>query len=218
LPGRSNISISEAERIMMHKTALVLGLGAALIVSGCNKSGDGNRAATGQTPAAAKAAGGQTIAAGLPANSQFMAAAKAAGIDKTLAGPGPYTVFVPDDAAFAKLPPGTLGNATDPKQRAAITGMLTYLILPGTVLAADIGKTIDNAKGKATMLTVGGQTFTASKDGGTIVLADSAGHTAHVTNADRQFSNGVVHQIDAVLTPPGPGAQGQSAASGQPAG
>lgn len=196
----------------MTKSALVLGLGAALILSGCGKAGDGNSAtATGQTPAAAKAAGGQTIAAGLPANSQFMAAARSAGLDKTLAGPGPYTVFVPDDAAFAKLPAGTLGNPTDPAQRAKITGMLTYLILPGTVLAADIGKTIDNAKGKATMLTVSGQTFTASRDGNGIVLTDSAGNTAHVTKADQQFSNGVVHQIDAVLTPPQPGAQAQQA-------
>ena len=166
---------------------------------------------TGQTPAASKAAGGQTIAAGLPANSQFMAAARAAGIDRTLAGPGPYTVFVPDDAAFAKLPPGTLGNATDPKQRARTTSVLTYLILPGTVLAADIGKTIDNGKGKALMMTVSGQTFTASRDGGTIVLTDASGNVAHVTKADQQFSNGVVHQIDGVLMPPPPGAQGKPA-------
>ena len=197
----------------MNKSVLMLGLGAALMVSGCSKSGDGNStAATGQTPAASKAAGGQTIAAGIPANSQFMAAARAAGLDKTLAGPGPYTVFVPDDAAFAKLPPGTLGTSADPKQRANIIGILTYLILPGTVLSADIGKTIDNAKGKAVMMTVSGQTFTASRDGNTIVLTDAAGHTAHVTKADQQFSNGVVHQIDGVLTPPAPGAQGTPAA------
>jgi len=196
----------------MKKTALMLGLSAALIVGGCSKGGGGNTASgTGQTPAASKAAGGQTIAAGLPANSQFMAAARAAGIDRTLAGPGPYTVFVPDDAAFAKLPPGTLGNATDPKQRARTTSVLTYLILPGTVLAADIGKTIDNGKGKALMMTVSGQTFTASRDGGTIVLTDASGNVAHVTKADQQFSNGVVHQIDGVLMPPPPGAQGKPA-------
>ena len=190
----------------MNKTALMLGLGAALVLGGCNKNGN-TAGRTGQTPAASKAAGAKTIAAGLPANSQFMVAARAAGIDKTLAGPGPYTVFVPDDAAFAKLPAGTLGNASDPQQRAKITRILTYLILPGTVLAADIGKTIDNAKGKAVMMTVSGQTFTASKDGDLIVLTDSAGDTAHITRADQQYSNGVVHQIDAVLMPPQPGAQ-----------
>jgi len=190
----------------MNKSALMLGLGAALLLAGCGKD-DGNTAAkSGQTPAAAKAAGSQTIAAGLPANSQFMAAARAAGLDKTLAGPGPYTVFVPSDAAFAKLPAGTLGNASDPQQRAKITRILTYLILPGTVLQADIGKTIDNAKGKAVMMTVSGQTITASRDGDLIVLTDGAGNVAHITKPDQQFSNGVVQSIDAVLMPPEPGA------------
>ena len=190
----------------MRKAALSLGLAAVLIsASACTKNDASNQ--SGQTPAATKAAGGKTIAAGLAADGQFMAAAKAAGIDKTLAGPGPYTVFVPDDAAFAKLPAGTLDNTTDPQQRAKITSILTYHILPGTVLAEDIGKSIDNAKGKAMMMTVGGQTFTASKDGGNITLTDSAGNVAHITKADDQYSNGVVHHIDAVMTPPEPKAE-----------
>jgi len=204
----------------MRKPALTLGLAAVLIcASACTKNDASNK--SGQTPAAAKAAGEKTIAAGLPQDSKFMAAAKAAGIDKTLGGPGPYTVFVPDDAAFEKLPAGTLDNSSDPQQRAKITSILTYHILPGTVLAAltyhilpgtvlaaDIGKTIDNAKGKAVMMTVGGQTFTATKDGGNIVLTDSAGNQVHVTKADDQFSNGVVHHIDGVMTPPEPKGEG----------
>ena len=133
--------------------------------------------------------------------------AKAAGIDKTLTGPGPYTVFVPDDAAFGKLPAGTLDNPSNPDQRAKITGILTYHILPGTVLIADIGKTIDNAKGKAVMMTVGGQTFTASREGNDVVLTDSAGNKARVTKGDEQYSNGVVHHIDTVMTPPSAGSK-----------
>ena len=195
----------------MRKTALTLGLSAGLLsISACNKNDATTANKTGQTPAATKAAGSQTIAAGLAADSKFMAAAKSAGLDKTLAGPGPYTVFVPDDAAFAKLPAGTIGNPTDADQRARITSILTYHILPGTVLAADIGKTIDNAKGKPLFMTVGGQTFTATKDGKDIVLIDSAGNKARVTKADEQYSNGVVQHIDAVLTPPGPAAKPQS--------
>jgi uncharacterized surface protein with fasciclin (FAS1) repeats len=188
----------------MRKAALSLCLAAAVIsTSACNKNDASNQ--SGQTPAAAKAAGGKTIAAGLAADSRFMAAAKAAGIDKTLTGPGPYTVFVPDDAAFAKLPAGSLDNTTDPAQRAKATSIVTYHMLSGTVLAADIGKAIDNAKDhKTLMITVGGPTFTASKDGDTIVLTDSADNQAHVTKADDQYSNGVVHHIDAVLTPPEP--------------
>ena len=188
----------------MRKAALSLGLAAVLVsASACTKNDATNQ--SGQTPAATKAAGGKTIAAGLAADSQFMAAAKAAGIDKTLTGPGPYTVFVPDDAAFAKLPAGTLGNTTDPAQRAKATSIVTYHILPGTVLAADIGKAIDNAKDhKALMITVGGPTFTATKEGDAIVLTDSAGNKAKVTKADDQYSNGVVHHIDTVMTPPQP--------------
>jgi uncharacterized surface protein with fasciclin (FAS1) repeats len=192
----------------MRKSALALGLTAALLtISACNKNDGATANKTGQTPAAIKAAGSQTIAAGLAPDSRFMAAAKAAGLDKTLAGPGPYTVLVPDDAAFAKLPAGTLDNTADPQERAKITSILTYHILPGTVLIADIGKTIDNSKGKAVMMTVGGQTFTASREGGDVVLTDSAGNKAHVTKADEQFTNGVVHHIDIVMTPPGPGSK-----------
>jgi len=186
----------------MRNSALTIGLATTMLVlGGCNNTNGGAENKSGQTPAATKAAGTETIAAGLAQDSKFMAAAKAAGLDKTLAGPGPYTVLVPDDAAFAKLPGGGLGNASDPQGRAAITSVLTYHILPGTVLAADIGKTIDNSKGKAVMMTVGGQTFTASKEGGQVVLTDGAGNKAHITKADEQHSNGVVHHIDAVLMP-----------------
>jgi len=192
----------------MRKTALMLGVSAALLsISACNKNDATTTNKTGQTPAAAKAAGSKTIASGIAADSKFLAAAKSAGLDKTLAGPGPYTVFVPDDAAFAKLPAGTIDNPTDADQRARVTSILTYHILPGTVLAADIGKTIDNAKGKAVMMTVGGQTITATKDGNDIVLTDSAGNKARVTKADEQYSNGVVHHIDAVMSPPGSGSK-----------
>jgi len=191
----------------MRKVALALGMTVALIgISACNQDGaTANK--TGQTPAAAKMAGDKTIAAGLAADSKFMAAAKASGIDKTLAGPGPYTVLVPDDGAFAKLPAGTLDNVSDPDQRAKVTSIVTYHILPGTVLAADLGKTIDNSKGKAVIMTVGGATFTATKEGNAIVLTDSAGGKAHITKADEQFSNGVVHHIDTLLTPPSPSTQ-----------
>ena len=128
-----------------------------------------------------------------------MTVAKSAGLDQTLAGPGPYTVLVPDDAAFSSAPAGTFD--TKPENRAQLTGVITNLILPGTVLAEDIGKAIDTGKGKAELATMGGGTLTATKDGDKIVIADAAGHKATVTQADDKFSNGVVHHIDAVLMP-----------------
>jgi uncharacterized surface protein with fasciclin (FAS1) repeats len=129
-----------------------------------------------------------------------MAAAKAAGLDQTLAGPGPYTVFVPDDAAFSKAPAGTMD--TSPGNRGQLTGVITNLILPGTVLVKDIDAAIDKGKGKAALATMGGGTLTATKEGGKTQLADSSGHKATITQGDEQFTNGVVHHVDALLMPP----------------
>ena len=182
----------------MKTNTLALGIAAAamLTIGGCNKDGGQQNA---QTPAAQKVAGDKTIAAGLDANGKFLAAAKAAGLDQTLAGPGPYTVFVPTDAAIDQAADGTF--ATDPKNRAQLTGALTNMILPGTVLVADIGKAIDAGKGKAVLATMGGGTLAAAKDGDKIVLTDASGHKATITQGDDQFSNGVVHHVDAVLMP-----------------
>ena len=183
-----------------HVLALGIATAAILAASACDKkASDNNGVQSAQTPKAQKAAGSKTIAAGLAANGKFMAAAKAAGLDQTLAGPGPYTVFVPDDAAFDSAPAGTFD--TKPENRAQLTGVLTNLILPGTVLVADIDKAIDNGKGKAVLATMGGGTLTATKDGGKTVLTDSAGHKATITGGDEQYSNGVVHHIDALLLP-----------------
>ena len=166
----------------------------------CNKQDtNANGAPKAQTTKAAKAAGTKTIAAGLAANGRFMATAKAAGLDQTLAGPGPYTVFVPDDAAFTGAPAGTFD--VKPENRAQLTGVLTNLILPGTVMVADIDKAIDNGKGKAVLATMGGGTLTATKDGGKTVLTDAAGHKATITQGDEHYTNGVVHHVDAVLMP-----------------
>jgi uncharacterized surface protein with fasciclin (FAS1) repeats len=184
-----------------HALALTAAAAAMISLSACNKNN--NAASNGpenvQTPQAQKAAGDKTIAAGLDQNSKFMAAAKAAGLDQTLAGPGPYTVFVPTDQAIGAAPAGTFD--TSPANRAQLTAMITNMILPGTVLVADIDKVIDANKGKAPLATMGGSTLTATKEGGNTVITDSAGHKATITGGDQKFSNGVVHQVDAVLMP-----------------
>jgi uncharacterized surface protein with fasciclin (FAS1) repeats len=197
LPGRFVATTSK--EVPLIRTALMLGLAAASIaISGC---GDNERAAGNAEAGDAKAAGETTIAAGLDAKSRFFAAAKAAGLDATLGGPGPYTVLVPDDAAFGKLPAGTADNWLKPEARAQLTGVLTNHILPGTVLAGDIAKAIDTGNGKAVLMSVGGGTLTATREGGKIVLTDSAGTKATVTRADQKHSNGVVHHIDTLLVP-----------------
>ena len=185
----------------MTRKLLPLAMMTALVaLSACDNQAKGGSAVS--SDQAVKEANGKTIAAGLDQNSRFLAAAKAAGIDATLAGPGPYTVLVPDDAAFAKLPDGQVDELLKPESRTQLTQLLTYHILPGTVLAADLGKAIDEAKdNKAVLATMGGETLTATKEGDKIVLTDVAGNRATVADTDENRSNGVVHRIDAVLMP-----------------
>ena len=177
--------------------AWMLGCAAALALTACNKADQ----PTATTETAADAAGKDTIASGLGDNAKLAAAATAAGLDATLAGPGPYTVLAPSDAAFDKLPAGALDTLMKPEGRAELTAVLSHHILPGTMLAADIGKAIDAGGGKALIKTMGGGDLTATRDGDKIVLTDAAGTKAVVTAADQKRSNGVVHQIDAVLMP-----------------
>jgi uncharacterized surface protein with fasciclin (FAS1) repeats len=187
----------------MNKRTLSLGLAMGLLaIAGCdNDRSARNATASNDGNDAVKQAGDTTIAKGLDQKGRFFTLAKAAGLDLTLEGPGPYTVFVPSDAAFDKLPAGTGDGWSKPENRATLTRTLTYHILPGTVLAEDIGKAIDNGKGKAQLATVGGTALTATKDGDRIVLTDGAGGKATITRADVTRANGVVHETDAVLMP-----------------
>jgi len=186
----------------MRKSVFPLALAAtALAVTGCNSQNQARKDEASKGSEAVKQAGDKTIAAGLDQNGSFFKAAKAAGLDATLAGPGPYTVIVPDDAAFAKLPQGTLDGWMKPESRAELTRVMTYHILPGTVLAADIGKAIDDGKGKAVLATMGGGTLTATREGDKIVLTDSDGHKATMAKSDETLANGVVHRVDTVLMP-----------------
>ena len=176
-----------------------LGLAAAaLTIAGC---GDSENAGQPAPPSrrSEDAAGGGTIAAGIDSKALFRRR-QGRRLDARL-GAGPYTVLVADDAAFAKLPAGTAENWLKPESRAQLTGVLTHHILPGTILAEDIGKAIDGGKGKAILATMGGGTLTATKEGNNIVLTDAAGTKATVTKADENHSNGVVHHIDTVLVP-----------------
>ena len=185
----------------MNKRMISLGAALGLIaLPACNGEKQQTENAARGTEAV-KEAGNTTIASGLDQKGQFFTLAKAAGLDVTLGGPGPYTVFVPDDGAFGKLPAGTSDSWTKPEGKAELTRTLTYHILPGTVLAEDIGKAIDNGKGKAPLATMGGEVLTATREGDRIVLTDAAGGKASITQADQTRANGVVHVTDAVLMP-----------------
>lgn len=188
----------------MNRTSLALSIALALTASGGCKKSDNADNGVAPTKAAAKAAGDETIAKGLAAastDSKFVSAIKAAGLEPTLAGPGPYTVLVPDDQAFAKLPAGALDALMAPAGKRELIKLLTFHVLPGTMRSADIAKAIDGRNGKALLITMQGGTLTAIKAGGKLVLTDDTGDHAVVTGADDKRSNGIVHHLDTVLMP-----------------
>lgn len=131
----------------------------------------------------------------------LVAAVKAAGLVDTLSGPGPFTVFAPTNAAFAKLPAGTVDTLLQPANKPQLTKVLTYHVLSGTMTAADIATKIKAGGGKASLTTVEGEAITATMAGKTLVLTDAKGGTARVTIPNVMQSNGVIHVIDAVLLP-----------------
>ncbi|MDA7415217.1 fasciclin domain-containing protein [Xenophilus arseniciresistens] len=131
----------------------------------------------------------------------LVAAVKAAGLVETLKGPGPFTVFAPTNDAFAALPAGTVDTLLKPENKASLTGVLTYHVVPGKWDAAAITKMVADGKGQAMIKTVAGGTLKASAQGGKLMLTDEKGGMASVTIADVYQSNGVIHVIDKVLLP-----------------
>jgi uncharacterized surface protein with fasciclin (FAS1) repeats len=184
----------------MRIALTLLAAASTLAVTACGPATD--KVSAPKSEAAREAAGDKTIAGSFGGDdSKFADAAKATGLDATLAGPGPYTVLIPSNAAFDKLPAGKLDMLMKPDSRAKLTKLLTAHILPGEILAADIAKAIDNGKGKARLATFGGGTLTATRDGDHIILTDAAGGKAVITSSDQKMSNGVVHHLDGVLAP-----------------
>ncbi len=188
-------------------TALVLGAGVALVACSGGKGTTIEAGASGAAPAEASAPAGAPAApapAAIPEQTpsgnivqvaqsagQFntlLAAVQAAGLTSTLEGPGPFTVFAPTDAAFAKIPKSTLDSVLADK--ATLTKILTYHVLPGKV-------TSDQITNGQTAQTVEGQSVTFAVNGNSVKVND-----ANVVQADVLASNGVIHAIDTVLMPP----------------
>ncbi|TAD72777.1 MAG: fasciclin domain-containing protein [Sphingomonadales bacterium] len=131
----------------------------------------------------------------------LVAAVKAAGLVDTLSSPGPFTVFAPTDAGFAKLPEGTVATLVKPENKGTLTTILTYHAVAGKVTSGDLVKLINAGGGKASITTVAGATLTARLSGDTIVITDAKGGVTAVTKADVMTSNGVIHVTDGVFLP-----------------
>ncbi len=141
------------------------------------------------------------VAASSSDHTTLVAAVKAAGLVETLKGKGPFTVFAPTNAAFAKLPEGTVEGLLKPENKAKLAGILTYHVVAGKLDAKAVLEAIKKNNGKVELTTVAGAKLTATLENGKVILTDEKGGKATVTATDLKATNGVIHVIDAVLLP-----------------
>ncbi|WP_428376158.1 fasciclin domain-containing protein [Lichenicoccus sp.] len=192
---------------------IVPGVLAAVLLAGCSQTMSQPTAGMqpGMTATADPMVGGAAMypnktivqnAVNSPDHTTLVAAVKAAGLVDTLNGPGPFTVFAPTNEAFALLPDGTVATLLKPENKATLTKVLTYHVVPGTMDSKALMAAIAAGGGKATLTTVAGEPLVAMMGApGTITLTDAKGDVATVTIADVYQSNGVIHVIDHVLLP-----------------
>tara|TARA_R110001632_G_scaffold108472_2_gene218396 strand:- start:579 stop:1139 length:561 start_codon:yes stop_codon:yes gene_type:complete len=141
------------------------------------------------------------VAVGNKDFSTLVAAVKAAGLVEVLSSKGPFTVFAPTNAAFNKLPEGTVGTLVKPENKELLTAILTYHVVAGKFNAKDVVAAIKANKGTFVIKTVQGGNLTASLSKGKVILTDVKGNTSTVVIADVKASNGVIHAIDSVVMP-----------------
>lgn len=195
---------------MISITPLMLSGAAMLAMSGCAMNDEMSSSAMPASAASVPYVGGSPMypsrnivenAVNSADHTTLVAAVKAAGLVDTLAGGGPFTVFAPTNAAFAKLPAGTVDALLQPANKPMLTSVLTYHVVPGRLTAADILAAISAGGGKAELTTVQGGTLTAWMQGDVIVITDAKGGRATVTQANVLQSNGVIHVTDGVSLP-----------------
>jgi uncharacterized surface protein with fasciclin (FAS1) repeats len=131
----------------------------------------------------------------------LVAAVKAAGLVDTLSGPGPFTVFAPTNAAFAKLPRGTVESLLKPENKDKLVAVLTYHVVPGRMSAKELMDAAKKGGGQAKLKTVEGDWLTVEAKGGALMIWDSKGNVSKVTIQNVFQSNGVIQVIDTVLLP-----------------
>ncbi len=141
------------------------------------------------------------VAVGNENFSTLVAAVKAAGLVETLSGKGPFTVFAPTNAAFAKLPEGTIPTLLKVENKKTLTAVLTYHVVAGKFDANAVVRAIKANNGKFTVPTVQGGTLTATLDDGKVILTDAKGNKSTVVITDVPASNGIIHAIDTVVMP-----------------
>lgn len=138
---------------------------------------------------------------GVKSLSTLASALKAAGLTDALTGAGPFTVFAPNNQAFAMLPAGTMDNLLKPENKTALAQMLSYHVIAGKLTSADLAKAVQAGGGTTTLKTIEGDALTISKDAGRLAISDDFGHVAHITQGDLAQSNGFIFVIDQAMQP-----------------
>ncbi len=133
--------------------------------------------------------------------STLVTAVKAADLVDVLQSDGPFTVFAPTNDAFAKLPKETLSSLLKPENKSALQKVLTYHVVKGNLMAADVLKAVKENKGKLSVKTVSGDNFTVTTKDGNVVIVDAKGNTSTIVKTDVKSSNGVIHVLDTVILP-----------------
>ena len=131
----------------------------------------------------------------------LVAAVKAAGLVETLMSAGPFTVFAPTNAAFEKLPAGTVETLLKPENKSTLTAVLTYHVVAGRLDSKEIARLIKEGNGKAEVTTVQGGKLWLWMKGNKLMIKDEKGGMSTVTTKDVYQSNGVIHVVDAVVLP-----------------
>ena len=194
----------------MNRTYLTAAILSASLLGACAMNKEGKMESGAAASAEPKMVGGAAMvpnkdiidnAVNSKDHTTLVAAVKAAGLVETLKGPGPFTVFAPTNEAFAALPAGTVDTLLKPENKAALTKVLTYHVVPGRVDSALLAEQIRTGGGRAVLKTVSGGTLTATMNGSEVVITDEKGGAATVSIADVYQSNGVIHVINKVLLP-----------------
>jgi len=141
------------------------------------------------------------IAIGSSDHTTLVAAVKAADLVSTLKSDGPFTVFAPTNAAFDKLPDGTVATLLKPENKAQLAKILTYHVISGNLDSSAVMSALEAGNGKVVLTTVSGGKLTVSLDMERVKLTDESGNSAFVTAVDLKGSNGVIHVIDGVVLP-----------------
>lgn len=188
----------------MRKTMIAALASTTLALGACGEAAE-DTTATENDMAEETVEAGNTIVDVASGNDQFstlVSAVTAANLVETLSGEGPYTVFAPTNDAFAKIDEATLASLLEPEQQADLARILTYHVVPGETMAADlVGQIEADDDGSVDLPTASGGTLSASLVDGNVVLTDANGGTATVVTTDVDASNGVIHVIDTVVMP-----------------